>query len=72
MSKHLPTTKPAEAKPHDRDHRGSSACAAPAAAVEHYSPVIVSPASQEAVTRIVLLLARQQAREDLSSQGDRA
>ena len=50
MSKHLPTTKPAEAKPHDRDHRGSSVRAAQAAVVEH------DHAFQSAVAREVFVL----------------
>jgi hypothetical protein len=71
MSKHLPTTKPAEAKPERRDRRVSSACAAPAAVVERERAVIVSRAGQEGFTRLVRLLGRQAAREDLSPQDDR-
>jgi hypothetical protein len=72
MPKHLPTTKPAETKPDRRDRRVASARAAQVTVVERDHAVSASPAGQEALTRFVGLLARQQAQEDFSSQGDGA
>ena len=68
MSKLLATTTLAEVNPEPRDRRAASA--AKTAAVDRERAVIMPPASQEAVTRIVRLLARQAARQDLSSPGD--
>jgi hypothetical protein len=70
VSKLLAATTLAEPNSEPPDRQVSSACPAQAAVVEHDRTVSASPALEEAVPRIVRLLARQQAWEDLSSQGE--
>ena len=67
MSKHLPTTKPAEAKPDGRDHRGSSARVAQAAVVEHDHAALQSAAGRGVLVLLARLLGQHAARECLEA-----
>ena len=72
MPQNVPELDGPQAEPAPRGRPAApSRCAAPAAVVKH-GTVSASPAGQEAITRLVGLLARQQAQEDFSSQGDGA
>ena len=67
MSKRLPTTKPAQAKPDGRDRRVPSGRTAPAAVVEHDHAVIQSAVAREVFVLLARLLGRQTGRDPLEA-----